>query len=663
MGIYSAVKNHITTKYPDVIAEYSEWIIAHGNTSFMGKVRAYAHLSNMILSRNSNKIKIKKSEYEDTKRKEVRFLIGRLAEYDVISFDVFDTLVLRNVERPEDVFEVVGNKLGIEGFTLARKKVEQSLSEKGNYNIRDIYFELEQRKGIKKECFQKEFEAEKLLCRDNPYIKEVYESAVKLGKKIIAVSDMYWPKEYIGEILCRCGYTEIKDIYVSCDYELSKKDGKLFEFLKEQEYKNKKILHIGDNYNSDIVQAKKSGIAATQYVSVYEHGKKYRHNRFEKQTLGQSIVNAIINNEIHNGICSMDQYEQFGYIYGGPLVAGYCQYINKKAKENNIDKLLFVARDADVICKAYEKYYSEYEYEYVYASRNAVAQIAFERYPEYFIEQVLQLRFVDRPVNQRIEDVLEQTGLQCLLEKLAEVNLTKDMVFKQKEMQQITVLIYRYMDLIVEAFAPVRVAAEMYWKQAVGKAKRVALVDIGWQASTMMCLDYFLNDICHMSVELFTIHLGTIRTKWNSFMLENGKIMSYCFADDFNRGMGDSVMYHPVRKNIIEIMFTAPHPTLVSYKIDEKGQGIPVFADVISGNLEINNKIQSGILNFVETISRTEKNLGIKILIQGNKVFRSLSEISSQKRYAKYLFSDYRFSNVPCDAHEERMGDVMKRQL
>lgn len=663
MSIYSTVKNHITKKYPDVMAEYSEWIIAHGNTTVVGKIRAYTYLFNSILGRKNHKMTIKKSEFEDTKRKDIILLKECLAEYDVISFDVFDTLVLRNVERPEDVFEVVGNKLGIEGFSHVRKNIEQSLSDKENYTIHDIYFELEKQKGISKEYFLKEFEIEKTLCRENPYIKTIYKSAVELGKKVIIVSDMYWPKEYLKEILAHCGYTETDDIYVSCDYEISKKDGALFKLISEQEYADKKILHIGDNYNSDFIQAKRNGIKAKQYVSVYEQGKKYRHNRFDKQPLGQSIVHAVINNEIHNGICEMDQYEQFGYIYGGPVVAGYCKYINQKVEDKNIDKLLFVARDANVIYKAYKKFYAKCESEYVYASRNAVAQLAFERYPEYFIEKVLQLRFVDAKTNRNIAILLEETGLSCLLDKLQEVDLTNDTIFTQEEMQKIIVLIYRYKGLIMDAFAPVREAAFLYWKQVIGEAKKVALVDIGWQASTMMCLEYFLNEVCHMGVELYTIHMGTSRSKWNALMLENEKILSYCFSDENHKDMGDSVMYHPVSVSVIEIMFTASHPTLISYHINDVGQAEPVFAKMIRANLEINEKIQNGILKFVEEISQIEKDLEINIMIHGSEVFRSLCEISRQKRYMNYLFHDYRYSAVPCDAHEETMGDIIKRNL
>ncbi len=661
MSLYSKMKDYITIKYPDVISEYSEWIIANGNDSFKRKLHAYIHLLGLIVCRKAKIVKIKYGEYEDCKREDISRLIEKITDYDVISFDIFDTLILRNVERPEDVFDVVGAKLNISGFGFARKRVEKSLWDKGNYTIDDIYVALECQRGISLQCKEFEFQTELAVCTVNPYMKQLYDAAIEQGKIVVATSDMYWPKSYIEQILNKCGYTGLKNIFVSCDYGVDKKSGKLYKVLKEKEFAGRKILHIGDNYNADVYHAKKAGIDAMQYIPVYEYGKKYRKNGYEKRALGMSVADAIINNKIHNGICELEQYEQYGYIYGGPLIAGYCQYIEDVSEEKKIDKLLFVARDADVICKAYKKYFGKIDCEYVYASRNAVAQLAFERYPDFFIEQVLQLRFIDKKEKTTIKEVLEQSGLQCLSEKLSEVGLTEDAFLEHTEMELLSELIYRYKQEIIDAFADVRQGAYLYWKEAIGTAHKIALVDIGWQGSTMVCLDYFLNEVCKLSVDLWTIQLGTIRTKWNGKYLDEKCIFSYCFSDEYNQEIGRTMMYQPIRKNIIEIMFTAPHATLVSYKVDENGAGVPVFAELIKDNIDVNQKIQKGILLFVEQFAAIEEKIGHNLYISGEKAFQRLCDISNQRKYIYYLFKDYMFSNVPCDAKQEKMGAVIKR--
>ncbi len=661
MSLYSKVKDYITIKYPDVISEYSEWIIANGNDSFGRKMRAYGHLLNLIMFRKSKALKIRQGEYEDSKREELSQWIKKITDYDVISFDIFDTLILRNVERPEDVFDVVGTKLNISGFGFARKCVEKSLWDNGIYTIDDIYVALECQRGIPLECKEIEFQTELAVCTVNPYMKQLYDVAIEKGKIVVATSDMYWSKSYIEQILDKCGYTGLNNIFVSCDYGVDKKSGKLFTVLKEEMFADRKVLHIGDNYNADVYRAKKAGIDAMQYISVQEYGKKYRKSGYEERALGMSVADAIINNKIHNGICELGKYEQYGYIYGGPLVAGYCKYIEDVSEEKKIDKLLFVARDADVICKTYKKYFGKKECKYVYASRNAVAQLAFEQYPDFFIEQVLQLRFIDKKEKTPIKKVLEQAGLQCLSGKLYEIGLTEDICLERKEMELLSELIYRYKQEIIDAFADVRQGAYLYWKEVIGTAHKIALVDIGWQGSTMVCLDYFLNEVCKLSVDLWTIQLGTIRTKWNGKYLDEKRILSYCFSEGYNMDVGRNMMYQPMRKNIIEIMFTAPHATLVSYKTDEKGCGIPVFAELIKENIDVNEKIQNGILLFAERFAEVEKEIEINLSVLGNKVFQRLYDLSKQRKYMYYLFQNYLFSNVPCDAKQEKMGSVIKR--
>ena len=48
------------------------------------------------------------SESARSHREPPRALARRLAPFDVVSFDVFDTLLLRDVDRPEEVFSFVG---------------------------------------------------------------------------------------------------------------------------------------------------------------------------------------------------------------------------------------------------------------------------------------------------------------------------------------------------------------------------------------------------------------------------------------------------------------------------------------------------------------------------------------------------------------------------
>ncbi|MBP3772506.1 MAG: hypothetical protein J6I53_07445, partial [Treponema sp.] len=126
-----------------------------------------------------------------------------LLQYDVISFDIFDTLILRPFAKPTDLFLLIGHALEIPDFYQIRinaeKKVRQEKFEKtGNYEITisDIYKVIERGTGISADKgIQTELEYEKRYCFANPYMKRVYDMLVELGKKIIITSDMYIPGE------------------------------------------------------------------------------------------------------------------------------------------------------------------------------------------------------------------------------------------------------------------------------------------------------------------------------------------------------------------------------------------------------------------------------------------------------------------------------------
>lgn len=53
-----------------------------------------------------------------------------LMSYDVISFDVFDTLLFRPFSSPSDLFMLVGERLDIMDFTQIRLQAEEEARQK-----------------------------------------------------------------------------------------------------------------------------------------------------------------------------------------------------------------------------------------------------------------------------------------------------------------------------------------------------------------------------------------------------------------------------------------------------------------------------------------------------------------------------------------------------
>ena len=158
----------------------------------------------------------------------------KLAAADVISFDVFDTLLFRPFSHPADVFFLVGMELRYPDFRRIRMEAEESARRKKDavqgireVTLEEIWEEMEQETGIPKELgMRTEWEYEQRSCCANPYLLRVVRALRERGKRLVATSDMYLGGEKIRALLAACGYGPFEDCFVSSDYGVSKSDGR-----------------------------------------------------------------------------------------------------------------------------------------------------------------------------------------------------------------------------------------------------------------------------------------------------------------------------------------------------------------------------------------------------------------------------------------------------
>ncbi|MBQ8165692.1 MAG: HAD hydrolase-like protein [Lachnospiraceae bacterium] len=107
---------------------------------------------------------------------------------------------------------------------------------------------------------------------ENVYVNEEVLELIKMaeskGIKLVLTSDMYLNKNQICKVLISAGVPiDIFDeIFVSCEYGISKSNGDLYNVILEKlNVKADEILHLGDNYNSDYVSARKKDIIGWYY--------------------------------------------------------------------------------------------------------------------------------------------------------------------------------------------------------------------------------------------------------------------------------------------------------------------------------------------------------------------------------------------------------------
>ena len=188
------------------------------------------------------------------------------AKAEYISFDIFDTLIVRDTDKPTDLFTLMEKQLCQKGFSKKRISAElaaRSQKKNGEVTIHDIYASFEGISPEMAECYcRAELQAELFVCRPNQNIMPFYQKCI-CQKKVILTSDMYLPSDMMRKILDKCGITGYKKLYISCEAGTSKHNSGLYRYvLSDLGITADKLLHIGNDWKADYYCAKKAGISA-----------------------------------------------------------------------------------------------------------------------------------------------------------------------------------------------------------------------------------------------------------------------------------------------------------------------------------------------------------------------------------------------------------------
>lgn len=301
-------------------------------------------------------------------------MIKRLIDQnDIISFDIYDTLIKRVFDNPTDVFNTVEriynkhNGFGIKFFKEKRIKAEsiaRKMSNKQDITLDDIYAKLD----INEKNIIKNIEISVEISCSIPNIEmvEIFRNCIRLGKKIIITSDMYLPKTIIEKILTKCGIYGYNKLFVSGEVGFTKLNGDLFDYVSD-EMRTKSILHIGDNFLNDYENAISRGLRAFNYIPCKEKKKSYflaKRNQIELKYLSNFINKSSLEKR--------DNYFKFGYDFLGPIVYEYSKWLQKNIIKNNINKIIFLSREGFFLKNCYEEIYGNFCETYYFGLNNNV---------------------------------------------------------------------------------------------------------------------------------------------------------------------------------------------------------------------------------------------------------------------------------------------------
>ena len=520
-------------------------------------------------------------------------LADELCQSDVVSFDMFDTLILRPVDTPADLFYFVGERLNIPNFRDIRKKAERTARERhiaecgnGEVTLAQIYDVLAEQLCIPAEKgMAVESDVEISLCMPNPFMLKVWNKVKAAGKKVIITTDMYLPGNTLEAMLEKCGFTGYDAVFLSNEYGFGKYNGKLYAEVKSA-YPKCSICHIGDNFRADYVLAKKAKIHAVYYRNIQEYGKKFRTDRMS-YLIGSAYRSLVNRRMFCMEKCSPAM--EFGYKYGGLLLLGFCEFIHEQSAQKKADKILFFSRDGYIVKKLYDKLYPDQQTEYVYWSRAASSKLCADIYPQNYF-----CRFLDQKSSKGIllSEILKAMDLSEL-----EVSFSLNQPLTGRNLNAVKTELYSKLDKITKLYEGAYKQANEYFGKMLKDCRRVVTVDCGWAGSGSIFLDAYLNQKMKLDIEVTGLLAGSnAKNQYDSDFSETyfktGKLVSYCFSAEHNRECYET--HFPAGKHNIyfELLFGAAQPSFLGFT--ENG---PAFDSDIE-NSELIEEIHAGELAF-----------------------------------------------------------------
>jgi predicted HAD superfamily hydrolase len=338
-----------------------------------------------------------------------RELLEAINRSKVISFDLFNTLIVRNITSFEGLLNLVNIRLcevgiNIPDFINKRTKAEKKLSFRRSPKLEEIYLELLKEedyiKTSARELAEAEFDVDMKLIEARRDVVNLLNDIKKQRKAVYITSDSYYTKEQITKLLDKVGIKDVSDTLVSCEYN-TLKTGNLFDCLIDAAGE-KDILHIGDDIVSDVESAKRHGIKAFRIYSASELFELVGglNIQEEKNSVSDQIKIGMFVAKLFNSPFQfedaakkihVDDAKDVGFLFCAPMIMDFTQWFEEESENSGCKNRLLCARDGYLLKKLYEIMYPNQHAQYFYISRMAAIRAGVESAKD--IEYVESMNF------------------------------------------------------------------------------------------------------------------------------------------------------------------------------------------------------------------------------------------------------------------------------
>lgn len=506
-------------------------------------------------------------------------LLEKIADADAVSFDLFDTLITRNILFPTDVIDCVQGRLRemgifIPDFQSRRLGAEKKLSKGYSPKLCEIYANVLAGEDVVSATDLAEIEYEtdlKLLVPRKDMVSVLME-AKGMGKSVYITSDTYYNKRQILKILEKCGIENFDDVLASCEYGTGK-TGALFQSLI-QIAETANILHIGDDAVADVQGAGQYGIKSFRIYSgqecldavgglgLNEHVETLA-DRIKVGMFVASMFNSpfLFENEERRFIIP-DAYD-VGYLFCAPMITDFVQWFYRRINEEKISNVWLGARDGYLIQKMSKVLEPENDSVYFLASRMAAIRAG--------VVTADDIRYVDEMKygGSLEENLLKRFGIDA-----------NELAADELDVQEKGLL--RYKNAILSNAEQLRANYQKYIALQRVKNGEIAFFDFVAKGTVQLYLSKLVD--AHMKGFYF------LQLERQEMQNKNLDIEAF-YSPEESAG---SVIYD--NYYILETLLTSPHASVCEF--DENGN--PIYADETRQEADIAcaMRAQDGILDY-----------------------------------------------------------------
>lgn len=305
----------------------------------------------------------------------------------LVSFDIFDTCLLRKCGTPMNMYDVLSYKVFSRdvpddvrnAFAIERKRAEDRVWKSNPHILlKDIYSDLQfENKFLltQEKLIEQEIILEKAMLVPSIKAREVVDKYRREGNRIIFISDMYLPHSLIEELLTDYGFFINGDgLYISNEYGMTKESGGLFRTVKKiEKAKFHNWKHFGDNHNNDVKVPKSLGIDASllnhEYLPYPKQWKRSTINGFNYKSVLSGVSRSLYYS------LNDDAHKAFVLDLVAPFYCSYAYRILSDARRKGISRLFFCARDTYQlfnVAKQFVPLFPEINIDYLFISRESL---------------------------------------------------------------------------------------------------------------------------------------------------------------------------------------------------------------------------------------------------------------------------------------------------